>query len=202
MRRSLLWRALQTPARILTTLFFGLKVYGLKNVPREGGVVLASNHQSNLDPILIAVRLRRPVSFMAKSELFENPYFGWLIRSLHAFPVRQGQGDLAAIRQTLQRLEEGYALNVYPEGHRTLDGEMLPLQRGIALILKKADVPVIPVAIDGSFQAWPKGRKFPRAHQIKLIYGKSIHFKGMHADDILELLHSTLGSLLKELREK
>jgi 1-acyl-sn-glycerol-3-phosphate acyltransferase len=202
MKRSLLWKSLQVIAGILTKLMFNLKVYGLENVPQTGGVLLASNHQSNLDPVLIAVRLRRPVSFMAKSELFENPYFGWFIRALHAFPVRQGQGDLAAIRQTIQRLEEGHALNVYPEGHRTRDGQILPLQRGIALILKKADVPVVPIAIDGSFQAWPKGSKLPHRHRIHLIFGKPMYFKGMHADDILESLQKSLCSLLEELRRK
>jgi 1-acyl-sn-glycerol-3-phosphate acyltransferase len=202
MKRSFLWLSLQVLARILTKLLFDLKVYGLENVPQTGGVLLASNHQSNLDPVLIAVRLKRPVSFLAKSELFENRWFGWFIRVLHAFPIRQGEGDIAAIRETVKRLGEGYAMNVYPEGHRTEDGEIRPLQRGIGLVLKKADVPVIPIAIDGSFQAWTKGNKIFRPHKIRVMFGKPLYFKGMQADAILEALHSSMVSLLKELREK
>ena len=79
--------------RLYTTLYHGLQVRGVEHVPMRGGVIIASNHQSNLDPVLLGVRLRRPLSFLAKSELFENPYFGWLIRNLNAFPVRQGEGD-------------------------------------------------------------------------------------------------------------
>src|SRR5580704_9461601 len=158
MERSLLWKLLQIPCWIVTSLWFDLKVYDVQYVPRTGPVLLIANHQSYLDPVLVAVRLYRPVSYFAKSELFENPFFGWLIRSLHAFPVRQGEADIGAVRQTLERLEQGYILNLYPEGTRTLDGEIGPIQRGIALILRKTQVPVVPVVIDGSFQAWPKSQ--------------------------------------------
>jgi 1-acyl-sn-glycerol-3-phosphate acyltransferase len=200
--RSLLWRSLQLVARIGTTALFDLKVYGIENVPATGGVLLAANHQSYLDPILVAVRLRRPVSFMAKSELFENPWLGWLIRSLHAYPVKQNQGDLTAVRTTIQRLEEGFALNVYPEGTRSEDGEIAPLLRGIALVLRKVDVPVVPVAIDGSYQAWPYNKKIFRPHPIRLMYGKPMYFKGMDAESILKSLHEALCGLLHELRKR
>ena len=95
-------------SRIGTTLLFDLKTFDRHNVPRNGGVILAANHQSYLDPVLVAVHLRRPVSFMAKSELFTNRYFGWLIRTLHAYPVRQGEGDVGAVKETIRRLQEGY----------------------------------------------------------------------------------------------
>src|SRR5580658_503146 len=124
MERSLVWKSLQIVARIGTTLLFDLKTFGTQNVPRQGGVILAANHQSYLDPVLVAVHLRRPVSYLAKSELFENRYLSWLIRALEAFPVRQGEGDISAVRETIRRLGEGYLLNLYPEGTRTLDGQI------------------------------------------------------------------------------
>jgi 1-acyl-sn-glycerol-3-phosphate acyltransferase len=200
MERSLLWKSLQILARFLTTNLFDLKVYGIENVPETGGVLLVANHQSYLDPVLVAVRLRRAVSFMAKSELFENPLLGWLIRSLHAYPVRKGEGDIGAIRQAIQRLNDGYALNVYPEGTRTLDGNIAPLEKGIALILRKVDVPVIPVAIEGSFGAWPKGEKIFHPHPIRVNYGKPLYFKGLPAKEILDTLHFNLVSLHEELK--
>ncbi|MGH7215247.1 MAG: lysophospholipid acyltransferase family protein, partial [Tepidisphaeraceae bacterium] len=95
-RRSLLWRVLQSLLRIVMTVGFDMKVYGRRHVPRTGGALLVANHQSFLDPILVASHLDRPVSFMARSGLFENRYFGALIRSLHAFPVVQGKGDKSA----------------------------------------------------------------------------------------------------------
>ena len=202
MERSYLWKYLQILARFLTTNLFDLKVYGIENVPQTGGVLLAANHQSYLDPVLVAVRLQRPVSFMAKSELFENPFFGWFIRSLHAYPVRQGEGDIGAIRQAIQRLNGGYALNVYPEGHRTEDGSIRPLEKGIALILRKVDVPVVPVAIHGSFQAWNKGSKLFHPHSIHVMYGKPLYLKDLPAKKVLESLHGAMLSLFNDLKQK
>jgi 1-acyl-sn-glycerol-3-phosphate acyltransferase len=199
--RSFLWKYLQIPARVLTTNLFDLKVHGIENVPRTGGVLLAANHQSYLDPVLVAVRLRRPVSFMAKSELFENPALRWLIESLHAYPVRQGEGDIGAIRQAIARLNAGYALNVYPEGTRTEDGSIAPLEKGIALILRKVDVPVVPVAIHGSFAAWPKSNKVFHPHPIRVGYGKPLYLKDLPAKEILEKLRSGIVSQFEELKK-
>src|SRR5438067_10314676 len=132
--RSLPWRYLQILARVLTTLLFDLKVYGRRNVPPRGGVLIVSNHQSYLDPVLLAVPLERPLNYIAKSELFENVWFGRFLRSLNAFPVRQGAGDVGAVRETIQRLKEGHLLNIYPEGSRTETGEIGPMLRGVGLI--------------------------------------------------------------------
>jgi 1-acyl-sn-glycerol-3-phosphate acyltransferase len=201
-RRSVLWLVLQAVARLFVRVFFDLKVYGRENVPATGGVLLVANHQSNLDPVLVAVRLKRPVSYMAKSELFENPLLRWLIVSLHAFPVRQNHGDLGAVRQCIQRLGEGYALNVYPEGTRSEDGEIAPLQKGVALILRKTDVPVVPVAIDGSFDAWPYNKKMFRPRPIRVMFGKTMNFTGMDGDAIMKGLHEAMCALLAELRNR
>jgi 1-acyl-sn-glycerol-3-phosphate acyltransferase len=201
MERSLLWKVLQVVARVLTSLLFKLKVHGIENVPTTGGALLVANHQSYLDPVVVAVRLRRPVSYFAKSELFENPLLRWLITSLHAIPVRQGKGDHAAFRETIRRLDEGHILNFYPEGTRTSDGEIAPLEKGIALILRKAKVPVIPVAIEGSFQAWPNHQKVFRPGRISVLYGKPINFNEMRSEEIMTTLDRTLRNLLAQLRE-
>jgi 1-acyl-sn-glycerol-3-phosphate acyltransferase len=202
MERSLLWKTLQIQARIMTSLLFDLKTYGIENVPQTGPALLAANHQSYLDPVLVAVHLRRPVSYFAKSELFENRYFGWLIRALGAFPVRLGEGDISAVRETIRRLGEGYLLNLYPEGTRTLDGQIQPIQRGFVLILRRVVVPVIPVVIDGSFEAWHKEWKIFHPHPIRVMYGKPLQYKDLKGDKIVELLESTLRSMLDELRQK
>jgi 1-acyl-sn-glycerol-3-phosphate acyltransferase len=115
--RWLVWKSLQAIARVLTTLLFDLKVYGLENIPEHGGALVVSNHQSNLDPVVLNARLRRPMSYVAKSELFEiNPYITLLLRLLGAFPVHQGHGDVHAVKESIQRLHEGRLLNIYPEG--------------------------------------------------------------------------------------
>src|SRR5438876_4866321 len=112
----LVWNLGRTICRTITSRMFDLKVYGLEHVPKTGGVLIISNHQSYLDPVLLGVQIPRPMSYLAKSELFAIPGFGWLIRQLNAFPVRQGEGDVAAVRETIRRLQEGHMLNIIPEG--------------------------------------------------------------------------------------
>src|SRR5689334_13780892 len=143
LERTLAWKSCQALARIVTTLLFDLKVHGRHNVPRHGGALIVSNHQSFLDPALLAVRLDRPLNYIAKSELFEGAIGGWLLRSVfNSFPVRQGHSDVGAVKETIQRLREGHLLNIYPEGARTTDGEIAELQKGVALIIHRAQVPV------------------------------------------------------------
>lgn len=197
-----LWALLKMPCRLTTTLMFDLKTYGKRHVPAAGGALLISNHQSNLDPVLLAVHLRRQVSFMAKIELFQNRHFGWLIRQLNAFPVRRGEGDVGAIREVLRRLKEGKVLTLFPEGTRTRDGRIGRIQPGIAMIVKRAQVPVIPAVIDGSFQSWPRGRKLFRPHPIRVMYGPPLRVEKLKAEQIVQLIASTLNGMLEELRKR
>src|SRR5687767_5751448 len=162
-----LWKLAQVIVRVGTTCLFDLKVYGKHNVPLEGGALMISNHQSLLDPAVLGAHLWRPMSYLAKSELWKNPVFGWVITRLYAFPVRQGAGDVGAIKETIRRLQEGHLLNIYPEGSRTEDGELLPVQAGAALVIRKAGVPVVPAVVDGSFFAWPEGRLLAQGHPVR-----------------------------------
>ena len=199
---SPLWKLAQALVRILTTLLFDLKVYGRRNVPPAGGVLLVTNHESYLDPALIGAQLWRPISYLAKSELFENRFFGWLIRNLYAFPVRQGAGDVGAVRETIRRLQEGHLLNIFPEGSRSETGEMLPIEPGVALVIRRAGVPVVPVAIDGSFEAWSKHRKVPRAHPIRVVYGPPMDLADRKPAEIVRIIDTTLRRMLDELHAR
>ena len=181
-------------------LWFDLVVYGVHHVPRTGGVLVVSNHQSYLDPIVLGVKVPRAFSFLAKSELFENRHFGWLIRNLNAFPVRQGEGDVGAVKETIRRLQEGHALIVYPEGTRSLSGEIETIQPGVGLIARRAGVPVVPAVIDGSYDAWPKEHKVFRPHTIRAMYGPPIDLEGLKAGQIVQKIEQTLRSMHAELR--
>jgi 1-acyl-sn-glycerol-3-phosphate acyltransferase len=181
-------------------VWFDFKAYGVENVPRHGGVLIVSNHQSYLDPIVLGVKLPRPLSFLAKSELFENPYLGWMIRSLNAFPVRQGEGDIGAVKETIRRLQEGHALNVYPEGTRSMTGEVMPMQPGVGLIVRRAGVPVVPAAIVGSYEAWPKDQKIFRPHPVRVRYGKPLDLKDLKAAQIVQKIDHSIRTMFDELR--
>lgn len=198
---STLWKLAQTLCRIFTTCWFDLKVYGVRYVPRRGGVLLVCNHQSYLDPMLIGVRLNRPLSYVAKAELFENRYFARLLRWLNAFPVRQGSGDVGAVKQTIARLKEGRALAIFPEGSRTDHGDLLPVQRGVGLVLRRARVPAVPVVIDGSFQAWPLWKKLFRPSNIRLVYGPPMELSDLKDEQIVQRIEATLREMFAKLRE-
>ena len=149
-----------------------------------------------------APKLPRPLSFLAKSELFENRYLGWLIRSLNAFPVRQGEGDVGAVKETIRRLQEGHMLTVFPEGGRCENGELQPILNGASLVVRKAQVPIVPVVIEGSFKAWSKHRKIWQRHPVRVLFGKPVVVHHMKAKEITAFIDKQLHELLAELRAK
>jgi 1-acyl-sn-glycerol-3-phosphate acyltransferase len=199
-RPSLLYRSCQVICRLVTTLLFDLKVSGKENIPKTGGVLLLSNHQSYLDPVLIGVQLRRPLSYLGKSELFKNPMVSWLFRHLNAIPLQLGAGDIHALRETIKLLKEGHILTIFPEGSRTDTGELLPLQPGFTLVVRKAGVPIVPVVLEGSFHSWRRGCKIFRPYPIRVKFGPPLNVQGLKPEEIVKLLDQTLHALLDELR--
>lgn len=131
----------------IAVIFGRLRVIGAECIPRTGGVVLAANHTSYLDPPLVGVVAGRPTWFMGKSELFDVPVLGWLLWRVHAFPVKRGTADRQALRRAHELLTEGKALNIFPEGARSPDGRLQPPEAGTSLIAIRAGVPVVPIAI-------------------------------------------------------
>jgi 1-acyl-sn-glycerol-3-phosphate acyltransferase len=164
--KPLAHRALYALLRLLSlptlTCFFRLRVYGRRRLPRRGGAIVASNHQSVLDPVFFCGFLPRPLESFARASLFRG-VFGRLIRALNAFPVERGGRDTAAIRGAIERLRAGRALLVFPEGTRTETGAVGAFEPGVAALARRAGVPVVPAAVDGAFEAWPRGRALFRA---------------------------------------
>ena len=192
----------QAICRLATTLLFDLKVQGIEHVPRKGGVLIVANHQSYLDPVLVGVKLPRAASFLAKSELFEGRFFVGLIRMLNAFPVRQGRGDISAVREAINRLGQGSALVLFPEGTRTEDGELIHLEAGVGLIVRKTTAPVVPCAIEGSYRAWPRRRKMFRASPIRVMFGPPMELAGLKAQQIVDAIDATLRRMIVQLKQE
>ncbi len=188
--------------RIVTSVLFDLKIHGAENVPEFGGALIVTNHNSYLDPPLVGVQILRPMNFMAKSELWRNRFFGKLITSVNAFPIRQGEGDVSAVRETITRLQEGALLNIFPEGSRSDDGELQKVQSGVALIIRRAGVPVIPCVIEGSFQAWPNSRKVPRRYPIDVMYGPRLDVEGLKSDAVVKVIATAFARMQAELRQR
>lgn len=162
-------------------LWLGLKIWnhyraiGAGNVPAEGGVIIASNHASFLDPPLAGCALaRRYVRFLARDSLFQNTLGQWWARSVGVVFIDRNRGDLAAFKTALALLENGGALCLFPEGTRSPDGKLQPPKAGIGFLIMKAQVPVVPVYIDGNFAAFPKGAGWIKPAKITVHYGRPL----------------------------
>jgi 1-acyl-sn-glycerol-3-phosphate acyltransferase len=202
-RKTWVYSLGQSLCRLFGIILFDLRASGIENVPKQGGVLIVANHQSFLDPAMLGAKVKRPMSFLAKSELFTNKIFGGMIRAVNAFPVRQGEGDVGAVRETIKRLQEGHILVMFPEGGRCEDGEIAPLQTGVGLIVRRAGptVTVVPAAVEGAFKAWPRGQRFPRCSKIRLKYGKPMDLCHLKAAEIRGVIDTEIRKLFAELRQ-
>jgi len=195
-----LWYAfLQIWAQLICVLLFRIRVYGRKNIPEKGPVLIVSNHQSFLDPILIGVGLARQVNFMARMSLFKNRLFAFLIRSLNAFPLKRGMVDPAALRHAVQLLKDGEMLLLFPEGTRTFTGQIAAVRPGFLSILKRTRAALIPAVIEGAYQAWPRDRKLFGFHRIRVIFGASMGYPEHGGQDLREIC-LTVKKRLEELQ--
>ncbi len=168
--------------RALFKVYFRWRVYNAERVPLEGGVILASNHASFLDPPLIGAGVRRSINFLARENLFRFPVMGWVLRQWQVVPVDRDGGGAAGLRAILDRLLAGRAIVLFPEGTRTRDGRLQPARSGIGLTVIKSTAPVIPVRVFGTFEAYGRHLGFPRPYRVAVKYGEPIHFERLRAE--------------------
>jgi 1-acyl-sn-glycerol-3-phosphate acyltransferase len=196
---------LQWGCRFAALLFWRVRVFGKENVPAEGGCLLLANHQSFFDPPLCGIGPNRQLCYVARDSLFDNPQFGWLINSLNAIPIKRNSADIGAMKAIIEKLKNGNVIVLFPEATRTSDGTIADVKAGFGLIARRAKVPVLPVVIDGAFEAWPRNKKFPTLGRITVVYGKLItqdQIREMDDAKFAEHLTSTLRQMQKELRER
>ncbi|MEM6822469.1 MAG: lysophospholipid acyltransferase family protein [Verrucomicrobiota bacterium] len=152
--------------------YHSLRVEGQENIPHKGGIILASNHTSFYDPPALAAGCHRILHFLARKTLFDHPLFRWLITNLNAIPVDQENPDMTGLRTIISKLKLGHIVVLFPEGSRTFDGELLPAQPGVGLVVEKAKVPVLPARFFGMHTAWPRGGSPRFFTPITLVFGK------------------------------
>lgn len=194
--------------RLCVRVLYGYRRFGAERVPRTGAFLVVCNHQSFLDPVLAGNAIRpRQFTSLARHGLFEAPVLGSLIRAWHAVPVRQGESDPTAIRTIIGELKDGRAVLIYPEGSRTHDGALQPFARGVSLILRRSPCAVLPVAIEGAFDAWPRTRKAPRLFGARVWaqVGDPINADELMRDGpdaALRRLERTIDDLRIDLRQR
>jgi len=161
---------------MIARVAFQYRAYGQENIIEEGPAIMAANHQSYFDPPLVGITCKNELYYLARKTLFEKKLLGPIISRVNALPVDLSRGDLAAFRSILKLLQEGHRTVIFPEGTRSLTGQIQKARPGIGMIIARTLAPVVPMRIFGSFEAWPKGGKI-RPHPITVVVGKPIRFK-------------------------
>ena len=163
--------------------YFRFHAHDRDNVPKKGGVLIAGNHASFLDPPLIGFVGPRPMHYLARSTLFTaNKFWGWYLRSIHCHEIERDSADIRAMRAALQMLEDGLATVVFPEGTRTTTGRLRSAKPGIGWIALHSRCPVVPTYLKGTYQLWPKGQKKPKPGRIDIYFGKPIDLSDLCAE--------------------
>ena len=168
--------------RTLFAVYFRWRIIGADNVPKKGGVILAANHASYIDPPLVGCALPRDINYLARESLFRFPIVGAVLRSWNSVPVDRDGGGAAGLREILNRLLAGGGIILFPEGTRTLDGNLQPARSGIGLTVIKSVAPVVPVRVFGTYAAYGRRHTFPRPYQIIVKYGPPMDFEALRQE--------------------
>jgi 1-acyl-sn-glycerol-3-phosphate acyltransferase len=159
---------------LIGVLAYGLRYSGRENIPATGAVLVCSNHQSHFDPPLVGMGCVRRLNYLARESLFQIAPLRLLIQTLDAIPIdREGLG-LSGIKESLRRLKRGEMVLIFPEGTRTTTGEVQAMRPGFTVLAVRGGAAILPVGLDGPYQAWPKSQKFPRLGTIHIHYGQPL----------------------------
>jgi 1-acyl-sn-glycerol-3-phosphate acyltransferase len=153
---------------------FRIRTSGFEHFPKSGGVLVLSNHQSHLDPPLLGMMIPRQVRCVARRTLFDNKIFGGLIHSIGAIPLDRDGLGISGVKETLKALKSGEPVLLFPEGTRSKDGALQPLKPGFSALATRGNVPIVPMAIAGAYDAMPRGAKLPRPGRISIAMGEAI----------------------------
>jgi 1-acyl-sn-glycerol-3-phosphate acyltransferase len=168
------YRILRGVLRLILRIFFKLKVRGIENLPQSRRVILAGNHTSLMDGVVVMAAYPRKVYFLVAESVFKKKFLGFVSRHLGFIPVKKESLNKEAIREAIRILESRSALGIFPEGRITADGKLTEGKGGVAMIALKTGASVIPFAIEGAYYAWPLLQKYPRRHPIEIRFGKPL----------------------------
>lgn len=172
--RGPLWVTLQLILQNFFCFWLGYRASGYERLEQESGALILANHQSFLDPLLIGLPLHRPISFLARENLFDVPVIGWILRKTHVMGINQEAPSTASLRDTIRALDHGFLVGIFPEGTRTPDGNLSEFKPGFAAIVRRAKRPIYPVGISGAFQALPIKSWFLKPTRVRVVFGKPI----------------------------
>jgi 1-acyl-sn-glycerol-3-phosphate acyltransferase len=179
-------------AKLLARMIFSMRVIHPERMVESGPLLIAVNHSSFFDPPLAGICSRRGVYYLARKTLLKWPFFGPLFPAMNVIPVERDGNDMSALREVIKKVKEGNAVLLFPEGTRSLDGDLQPARAGIGLVIAKTGAPVLPMRIFGAYEAFPKNARRFQLSQISVVIGEPIHFS---AEEISNSSRETYQSL-------
>jgi len=191
--------------RIQLTLAYRFRVHGLENFPESGSTLICSNHQSFLDPVVIGIASPQPLNYLARQTLFKVKPLQKFLTLNDAIPIDRESIGLAGVKESLKRLKRGEMLVMFPEGTRSADGELLPFKPGFELLARRTKSRLLPIALDGCYQAFPRNAKLPKFGEIRVVIGKPIEFdeyKDWSAEELQTYLEARVAECLESARAK
>lgn len=168
------YRFLRMICRLLAIMLLDYRCTGRHHLPVRGGGLLLATHQSVVDPVIIGLMSNRPMSYLARKTLFTHPLFAWLIRTLQAIEIDREGGGLAGLKETLKQLKAQRLVLLFPEGSRTRDGSVGRLKPGFLALARRGGVPLVPIAVVGAYDCWPRGQRLPNRYPTSVVIGEPI----------------------------
>jgi len=195
---GLVYQATYYITRTVAHLCFDFRVYNREAIPKEGGLLLAMNHQSFIDPPLAGIACDREVCYLARKSLFDVPVLGRLLPPLHVIPYDQSGSDIGALKTMIRVVKKGEAAVIFPEGTRTSDGELQPAQAGVGMVVAKTLAPVVPLRIFGAFDAFPRNSKTVRFTPVTLVVGDVLHFTAKDCEGDPRVVYKRVSNTVME----
>lgn len=197
--------------RISLTVFYRIRVHGIDHYPQPAGhgeaapLLICANHQSFLDPIVMGVVCPRPVNYLARKTLFKFKPLALFLHYNDSIPIDRDSTGLSGVKETLRRLKRKEAVVMFPEGTRSRDGELQPLMPGFCLLAKRSKATLMPIGVDGCYDAYPPHRWFPLPGEIHAVMGAPIPFeeyKDLSDEQTTQLLESRIKECFHEARRR
>jgi 1-acyl-sn-glycerol-3-phosphate acyltransferase len=163
-------------------IYFRYQVFNRERVPVEGPIIIAANHESYIDPLIVGGAAPRELHFLARESALRHPLGGKLLRYFNAMPIKLDGGTAGGLRAGLEVLKAGNILTLFPEGTRTPDGTVQPFRSGVGLIAAKSAAPVLPVRIFGMHRVYGRHLRFPRPYRVVVKIGHPLTFDELRAE--------------------